>query len=281
MNLSNENVLHFRKDGVEYLQFKKLLEYQDVINHAYSLGLDKNYRTAKANKQKLEPEVYQKALKDYEYLCNAIGSKKDNLVKTNQNHTDEVKIVSKKINEKEPDFNLNKYDKTDGLITNKKNIVLSTTNADCILLLFFDPIKKVIANTHSGWRGTLQRISVKTIQKMKKEFGCKPEDIICVICPSIRKCHFEVEKEVKESFEKEFKDLGILSENGVIEETMLDQKWNIDTVKINKIILQKEGLKPENIIDSGICSVCNSDLIHSYRVEKEGYGLNTALIELK
>ena len=66
MNLSNENVLHFRKDGVEYLQFKKLLEYQDVINHAYSLGLDKNYRTAKANKQKLEPEVYQKALKDYE-----------------------------------------------------------------------------------------------------------------------------------------------------------------------------------------------------------------------
>ena len=59
------------------------------------------------------------------------------------------------------------------------------------------------------------------------------------------------------------------------------KKWNIDTVLINKIILEQKGLKPENIIDSGICSVCNSDLIHSYRVEKQGYGLNTALISLK
>ena len=56
MDLSNENVLHIHKDGVEYLQFKKLLAYQDIINHAYSLGIDKNYRTAKANKEKLKQE---------------------------------------------------------------------------------------------------------------------------------------------------------------------------------------------------------------------------------
>ena len=59
------------------------------------------------------------------------------------------------------------------------------------------------------------------------------------------------------------------------------KKWNIDTVKINQILLKKQGLKEENIIDSGICSVCNSNLIHSYRVEKVGNGLNTAIIELK
>lgn len=281
MDLSNENVLHLKKDGVEYLQFKKLLAYKDSINHAYSLGLDKNYRTAKANKEQLDQASYQKAIKDYETLCQAIGSKKEHLIKTNQAHTDEVKIVKEKINKNEPDFNLEQYAKTDGLITNQKNRILSTTNADCILLLFFDPKNKVIANTHSGWRGTLQRISVKTVQKMKKEFSCKPEDIICVICPSIRKCHFEVEKEVKVSFEQEFKDLGDSSKNGIIEETIPDQKWHIDTIKINKEILEKEGLRPENIIDSEICSVCHSDIIHSYRVEKQGYGLNTALIELK
>ena len=59
------------------------------------------------------------------------------------------------------------------------------------------------------------------------------------------------------------------------------EKWNIDTVLINKIILERVGLKKENIIDSGICSVCNKELIHSFRVEKQGYGLNTALISLK
>ena len=52
-------------------------------------------------------------------------------------------------------------------------------------------------------------------------------------------------------------------------------------MRINQIILEQVGLKKENIIDCGICSVCNSDLIHSYRVEKEVYGLETALIELK
>ena len=48
----------------------------------------------------------------------------------------------------------------------------------------------------------------------------------------------------------------------------------------SKALLQYVGGK-ENIIDSGICSVCNKELIHSFRVEKQGYGLNTALISLK
>ena len=66
----------------------------------------------------------------------------------------------------------------------------------------------------------------------------------------------------------------------IIQEKIPNEKWNIDTVLINKIMLQKLGLKQENIIDSGICSVCNSDMIHSYRVEKKGYGLNTVIIEM-
>lgn len=57
-------------------------------------------------------------------------------------HTDNVQIVDKKLNDGKPDFNTEKYKATDGLITNKKNLLLTTTNADCILLLFFDPVKK-------------------------------------------------------------------------------------------------------------------------------------------
>ena len=281
MDLSNENVIHVKKNGIEYLQFKKLLEYEDDISHAYSLGIDRNFRTAKANKEKLDKDIYDKTIEDYKHLSKQIGLDYINIVKSNQAHTDEVKIVKSKIKKDEPDFNLEEYTKTDGLITNKRNIGLSTTNADCILLLFYDPIKKIIANTHSGWRGTLQRISVKTVEKMRKEYGSNPEDIICCICPSIRKCHFEVDKDVKDMFEEEFQDLGKENLENIIEEKIKDKKWNIDTVLINQIILEKVGLKKENIIDSGICSVCNSDIIHSFRVEKEGYGLNTALIELK
>ncbi len=280
MDLSNENVIHVEKEGIQYLQFRKLLKYSDIITHGYSLGIDKNFRTARANKQKLPEQEAKKAIKDYENLGKCIDIKLNKMVKPNQAHTDKIQIVEKHILENEPDFNLEVYDKTDGLITNKKDIALATTNADCILLLFFDPVNKVIANVHSGWRGTIQRISVKTVQKMVNKFNCKPENIICCICPSIRKCHFEVENDVKEIFEKEFKDLKIEQNNDIMEKQKDKEKWNIDTVLINKILLKQEGLKQENIIDSGICSVCNSDLIHSYRVERQGYGLATALIKI-
>ena len=280
MDLSNENVIHVEKEGIQYLQFRKLLKYSDIITHGYSLGIDKNFRTARANKQKLPEQEAKKAIKDYENLGKCIDIKLNKMVKPNQAHTDKIQIVEKHILENEPDFNLEVYDKTDGLITNKKDIALATTNADCILLLFFDPVNKVIANVHSGWRGTIQRISVKTVQKMVNKFNCKPENIICCICPSIRKCHFEVENDVKEIFEKEFRDLKIEQNNDIMEKQKDKEKWNIDTVLINKILLKQEGLKQENIIDSGICSVCNSELIHSYRVERQGYGLATALIKI-
>ena len=279
-DLSNENIVHVNKDGVQYLQFRKLLEYSDVITHAYSIGTEVNFRTARANKQQLPEQEFKKAMQDYEKLCNAIKVDYKNVVKTNQEHTDNIAIANKKINKNLPDVNLEEYSRTDGIITQKENLVLSTTNADCILLLFFDPVTKTIANTHSGWKGTLQRISVKTVEKMVHEWGCKPEHIICCICPSIRKCHFEVDKDVKDLFEEEFKDLNISKNIDIMEKQKDKEKWNIDTVLINKIILKKAGLKTENIIDSGLCSVCNKDLIHSFRVEKQGYGLNTALISL-
>ena len=174
-------------------------------------------------------------------------------------------------------FNLEEYSKIDGLITNKSNIALSTTNADCILLLFFDPVKKVIANVHSGWKGTFQKISQKNVQKMIHEYNCNPKDIIACMSPSIRKCHFEVEKALADECKKIFDYTGKIHD--IIEQTD-KEKWHIDTILINKIILQEIGLKPQNIIDSGICSVCNSKQIHSYRVEQEGYGLETEIIQL-
>ena len=293
-DLSNKQIIHIKDGDIEYLQFKKLLEYKEVC-HAYSLGIDVGFKTTKPNQNPTTPERMELAKKSYKKLCNSIGSTDSHIVQANQNHTDILKIVNKKVNTDQPDFSLTEEGIEDGLITNKKNFMLATTNADCILLLFFDPNKKVIANTHSGWKGTLQRISVKTIQKMIKEFGSNPQDIICCICPSIRKCHFEVEKDVKDMFQNEFQDLEnakfidiedekkekTINLADFIEEKIENTKWNIDTVLINKIILQNEGLKPDNIIDSGICSECNSDIIHSYRIEKKEYNTETAIIELK
>lgn len=290
-DLSNDRVIHIKTGEVQYLQFRKLLEYKDRINHAYSLGTNVNFRTAINGKPEVSSKQYKLAKKSYKQICKAIGSKYRNIVKPRQCHTNNILAVKNKTNIFSPDFNLEKYKKTDGLVTNKKNILLATTNADCILFLLYDPVKNVIANVHSGWKGTLKRIVVQAVNKMINEFGSKPKDIICCICPSIRKCHFEVSQDVKELFQNEFGYLEgssyvddqenkiTINLDDIIEEKQ--NKWNIDTVLINKVLMQNMGLIPENIIDSGICSMCNPNLIHSYRTEKEGFGLETALIELK
>lgn len=281
MDLSNENVIHIKKNEIEYLQFRRLLEYKDKLRHAYTLGINNDFRTLTPDKKELPKERYEKNINTYKKFFEEVDDNYTKIIKPAQDHTDEIKVVKNKKYNDRPEFETNDYSKTDGLITNKKDIILETTNADCILLLFYDPVKEVIANTHSGWKGTIQRISVKTVEKMKNEFGCNPEDIICCICPSIRKCHFEVDRDVKEMFENEYNDLKNDQLCDIIQEKIPNEKWNIDTVLINNIILQKAGLKEENIVDSGICSVCHSDLIHSFRVEKQGYGLNAAFIAIE
>lgn len=262
-DLSNENIIHVKRDGIEYLQFRKLLNYPE-ITHAYVIGLDKSFRLFRGE----TPEQVQKnelAEKSFKKICNELNLDYNNIVTAEQRHTDNVEIVNEKRNTNKY-FEL--YKKTDGLITNKKNIILSTINADCILLIFYDPIKKVIANVHSGWRGTLQKISINAVEKMHKEYGCNPKDLICCMAPSIGKDHFEVDKDVYEMFYNEFKELDNI--NDIIEQK--GNKWHIDTILINRTILKSVGLKEENIIDSGICSVCNKDLIHSYRAHGEKAG---------
>ncbi len=271
--LSNNTVNHIKTEHIEYLQFRKLQKYNNIISHGYSVGIDKNFRTFRSNREPLSNNEYENSMNNYKQFCKQIGADYKNIIKANQAHTDNV--VS--IDEINTNNTIDTKILSDGLITNKRGIVLATTNADCILLLFFDPVKKIIANTHSGWKGTIQEISIKTVEKMINIYGCNPKDIIVCICPSIRKCHFEVGEDVKEMFYKQFKKLGNTDEFIFNRH----EKWYVDTVYINKMLLKGMGILEDNIEDSGICSVCNSNIIHSYRVEGKDYGLATALIGLR
>lgn len=268
MSLTNENIVHISGKNIEYLQFKCLLKYQNILTHAYTL---------KDSKINYGPNIsLTEYSKNFNILCQELNLDVHNLIKPQQEHTSTIKIITKKDSsnlEINPDY----LYQTDALITNQPNIILATTNADCILFLLFDPVHKVIANVHSGWRGTLQEIVLKTTLKMHEEFNCQYQDIICCICPAIHKCHFEVGTDVKELFVNKFKDLSnfnqiIISKNS---------KYHIDTILLNKTLLEQLGLKSENIIDSNICSLCHPDQINSYRFDKSTYKLSTAIISLK
>ena len=111
---------------------------------------------------------------------------------------------------------------------------------------------------------------------MNKEYNSNYKDIICCICPSIRKCHFEVDKDVKVLFYNKYKHLKNL--DSIIEKR--NNKYLIDTVLLNKTLMLNLGLQDKNIIDSNICSYCNSKYINSYRYDKENYKLSTAIISI-
>ena len=104
-DLSNENIIHVKKNGIEYIQFRKLLEYNNIINHAYGIGLDRNYRTAKSNGE----EKYNKAINDYKDLCDAIGINYTNCVKPCQEHTKNIRNVKQKMNKGIDDFEQEEY----------------------------------------------------------------------------------------------------------------------------------------------------------------------------
>lgn len=271
MDLSNENIIHIKSNNIEYLQFKKLLEYDNHLLHAYGIkGLD--YRNHSNNI----------AIDSYKKILGEINLDIKTLTKPTQTHSNNVIAMYEKQNANTPDIGLEYLENADGIVTNKKNISIATTNADCNLIMFFDPTNNVICNVHSGWRGTFNKISQVAVRKMKSEYSCNPKNIIVCLCPSIRACHFEVDEDVMQICKNNFSYTNKLDEiirKGEIKEGK--QKYNIDTILLTEILLMEEGILKSNIVDSGICSVCCSEKIHSRRADGVDYGLGTAIMSLK
>lgn len=269
-DLSNKNVIHIKKKDIEYIQFRKLLEYKELV-HAFTLRVNDfdigGNSTFTENKDKY--------IESYKTLATELEFDYNNIIRPYQTHSDNVRVIEKRVDEINvfPEY----LNNTDGLITSNTDIIFSLTFADCTPLFLYDPIKKVIGNIHSGWRGTIQKIGKKAVELMIKEYNCNPKDIICCIGPTIRKDHFEVKQDVEEMFRKEFSYTGKIDE--IIIKDNINDSYYIDTVLINKTILKEVGLKDANIIDSNICTVCNSDLIHSYRKKSEGR--NTAILGIR
>ena len=271
----SENIVIKSKNNIDYIQFKVLLDYG--IQHAYIL---KPY-TFGLNKLVTDDENIKIAMKDYKKVCETLNLDFNKFCAPRQNHTGNVEIIDCKKIEQCPVFMDEKLNDIDGVITNEKGIILATINADCNLLLMYDPVKNVIANVHSGWRGTVKKIGVKTVEKMINEYGCNPQDIICCICPSIRKCHFQVEEDVKNAFVREFGYTGKTDKflEYIGKKDDID-KWLIDSVFVIKTVLKEVGLQEKNIIDCGLCSVCNNKYLYSFRVDENKKGRNSAIISI-
>lgn len=277
MDFSNDYVEH-KKEKINYIQFRRLNDFKKDLVHAYTIDKKFSFRTDMNNKKRpLDRDEYNQAVVNYQELCQVLNIDYKNLVKVNQEHTLNIKIIKNKVNQEEPDFNVLDYQDCDGMVTNQKNLFLTTVSADCVIILMFDPVKKVVANIHAGWRGSLGEIGCLGIKIMQESFGSNLQDIIVALNPAIGGDVFLVDEEVKNLFWEKFKSLANIKE--IIKEKE-NAKWTIDLVLLNKTLLILRGIKEENIVVSGICTFKNSKYMHSYRADGIECGLNTAIIGL-
>lgn len=163
---------------------------------------------------------------------------------------------------------------TDGLITKMEGICLLTRFADCVPIVLFDANKKIHANIHSGWKGTLLKIGGKGVRVMKQGLGSRTDDIIALIGPSIGKDDFEVEWDVASKFVEIHGHIP-----GAVRRKN-DTKFLVDLQLINKQLLLDQGLHERNI-HTILISTYSDKRFHSYRRDKASYGLMGMLTMLK
>lgn len=157
---------------------------------------------------------------------------------------------------------------SDALITTKKNLGLAISSADCPAIFIYDPVKKIIAAVHSGWRGTEKKILQKTINRLETDYNSSASDLVCYIAPSISKNNYEVGKEVADKFDDKFV---IRREN----------KYFLDLSGANYKMMIDEGVKKVNIQVSNLCSYEYENLLHSYRRDGKKSGRALAVIAMK
>jgi polyphenol oxidase len=161
----------------------------------------------------------------------------------------------------------------DAQVTDNPDLLLIIGMADCLPILFHDPVKHVVGAAHAGWRGTSLRIAENVIETMRREYGSKPSDIRIAIGPAICKKNYQVGAEVFEAFK-----------NADIPETFFDEdgeRYRVDIAGANRVVIEQSGVLHDNIEDLNRCTFADPELFYSHRRDGQKRGSHWALIKLK
>ncbi|MBZ5694487.1 MAG: peptidoglycan editing factor PgeF [Acidobacteriia bacterium] len=176
----------------------------------------------------------------------------------------------------------------DALFTREPGSLLVVQTADCVPILLADTKRRAVAAIHAGWRGTLRRITAKTLGRMQMEFGTRPEDMIAALGPGIGRCCYEVGSDVARDFHAQFPNAREWFEGpfDALASGENDPNWlpwltmmppghqppplraHLDLIAANRAILAEAGVPPRRISSSGFCTACRRDLFFSYRRER-------------
>lgn len=216
---------------------------------------------------------------NFRRLGETIGLSPDRFVLTDQTHTANIRLVTEEDAGKGVTRALDYHD-VDGLITNQPRLVLSVFVADCLPVLLYDPVHHVISALHSGWRGTVGRISGKAIRRMEENFHTDPKDVRVVIGPSICPDCYEVSQELADRFSKEFSSPSILRPGRIMEDGS-GRHFYLNLWEAVRETLLDQGLEDSHIDILGLCTMENADWLFSHRATGGKRGNMAGIIALR
>ncbi|XP_033292636.1 purine nucleoside phosphorylase LACC1 isoform X2 [Orcinus orca] len=198
-------------------------------------------------------------------LGNAAGFNVKKFYRIKTDHANDVWIMGRK----EPES-------YDGITTNQRGVTIAALGADCIPIVFADPVRKACGVAHSGWRGTLLGVAMATVNAMIAEYGCSLEDIIVVLGPSVGPCCFTLPRESAKAFHN--LDPGCVRLFG-------SPNPYVDIRKATRILLEQGGILPQNIQDQNqdlnLCTSCHPDKFFSHVRDGLNFGTQIGFISIR
>lgn len=251
INKDHNNLLEFENLKV----FKSLSHFSTTIIGGISDGNYESFNLGIYSGDKIE-----NVLENRSQLTSALNIDSKNIYLPYQIHKDKIGIVDDSFLSKSEDEKTDILNGIDAIITNKKDICIGVTTADCVPILIFDPTNNVLAAVHAGWRGTTAKIIVKTITKMQEGYSSKSDELIVGIAPSITQKYFEVGEEVV----NEFIEAGF-PVNDIGYRDSISKKMHLDLQTANKFLMLEAGVLAQNIEISGLCTYSSPQLFFSAR----------------
>jgi len=204
-------------------------------------------------------------------LCHAFDLQPHHLLTVKQVHGNQLLLID------EENLDLSHFLslEADGIITNQVGFLIGVLVADCLPLLLHDPIHKIVAAVHIGWRGAATGLVGQTVAAMKSHFGCDPTQIQAAVGPGIAAHRYEVDRPVREAFR-----LGSGFWDHISHEVRLCY-WHLDLALSCRLQLEQAGILPANTDQIKECTCCHPELFFSYRRDKGQTGRQLGFIGLR
>ena len=192
------------------------------------------------------------------------------LLTVNQIHGTDILIVD----QENPDLSHFQNVESDAIITDQPGIMIGVLVADCYPVLVYDPVRKIAAAIHAGWRGAAAGLIGLTIDAMKSHFSCNPADLLAAVGPGIGAHKYLVDRPVRDAFRD-----GVGYWEAISKEVSLGQ-WQLDIGKSCCLQLEAAGLDGDHIDKVKECTCCHRELFFSYRRDQGTTGRQIGFIRM-